>query len=134
MEKTNAEINIAIAMACGWTVENYGPEGRETLYWRLCHPNGTVRCDKCTGEKWSRLIFANMVPDYCNDLNAMHEAERTLTHAESKAYTSKLQNFVENTAGWPDFAVSVSAIVRATYFLEVINDQTRSSVSLGLGA
>jgi hypothetical protein len=49
---------IAIAEACGKTVVTY--EGlRDQLYWR---ENDTVL----------------KLPDYLNDLNAMHEAEKTL--------------------------------------------------------
>lgn len=49
------QINIAIAMACGITHRNqYG-----TLY--------------RTKDGWEYNC-----PDYCNDLNAMHEAEKTI--------------------------------------------------------
>jgi hypothetical protein len=45
------QINIAIAEACGWKEEEFGPSWYQS-------------CTK--------------MPDYCNDLNAMHEAEKRL--------------------------------------------------------
>lgn len=75
------EINVIIAEACGWEIENYGPKGYESLYWRLRKPNGEVirNTEECTGEEWSRTIFSHLVPRYTKDLNAMHEAENVLT-------------------------------------------------------
>lgn len=52
---TNHEINIAIAEACGVAHEDKWGSIYKT-------PHGYVRD----------------VPDYCNDLNAMHEAEKAL--------------------------------------------------------
>ena len=54
---TNQEINIAIAEACGWT--NFTPN---TIQYTARRADG----------KW------DLIPDYCNDLNAMHEAEKAL--------------------------------------------------------
>jgi hypothetical protein len=59
------QINIAIAEACGWK-----PAPRER--WEL---DGRV-------ERFS--------PDYCNDLNAMHEAEKVLTKEQLYNYGNKL--------------------------------------------
>ncbi len=81
---------IAIAEACGWKIENYGPAGYKTLYWRLRRPNGTIRVEDCTGEEWSRAIFGLMTPDYLNDLNAMHEAEKALSEKQQVWYLQKL--------------------------------------------
>ena len=52
---TNEQINAAIAEACGWKAK-----GKNWLT-----PNGTP-------------VFASDVPNYCADLNAMHEALKTL--------------------------------------------------------
>lgn len=51
---TNEQINRAIAEACGWN-------GRPVV-----HTDGK-------GSAWVREY-----PDYCSDLNAMHEAEKVL--------------------------------------------------------
>lgn len=87
---------IAIAEACGWKVENYGPKGYEKLYWRLRRPDGTIREDDCTGEEWSRAVFGCMTPNYLNDLNAMHEALKTL----------------DTLGEWMNFSFHLSCIVR----------------------
>jgi hypothetical protein len=59
---TDEQINVAIAEACGWEcivpdVWHHGPVG------------------------YSKGIpdVRTKIPDYCNDLNAMHEAEKVLT-------------------------------------------------------
>lgn len=64
---TNEQINIAIAETCGWT-----NVAHDTVF---------------SGRKIGRGIFGNspfggeyrLIPDYCADLNAMHEAEKVLT-------------------------------------------------------
>lgn len=64
---------IAIAQACGYKkslISDYGPYP----YWDA--PNG----DYLGGGSWFP------VPDFCNDLNAMHEAEKVLTDAQSCTY------------------------------------------------
>jgi hypothetical protein len=62
---TKEQINIAIAEACGWK-----PAPRER--WEL---DGRV-------EQFS--------PDYCNDLNAMHEAENHLPSDKKEDYWYQL--------------------------------------------
>ena len=57
---TNEQINIAIAQHLGWKVD----EERETHGFEPL-------TDGCR-------TYAKL-PDYCNDLNAMHEAEKVLT-------------------------------------------------------
>jgi hypothetical protein len=67
---TKEEINIAIAEACGWTdtkIVNYG----------------------------GKLMYGQTeVPDYCNDLNAMHEAEGVLTIDALTEYRVQLSMLV----------------------------------------
>ena len=63
---TDDEINIAIAEACGW---RFSP---------LAHIESKPFATMCwiapNGADWQM----QKLPDYCNDLNAMHEAEKTL--------------------------------------------------------
>lgn len=58
---TDQEINIAIAEACGWK---------------------HIYNDKLLQAEWispaGYSTWAHELPDYCNDLNAMHEAEKTI--------------------------------------------------------
>jgi hypothetical protein len=58
---TNEQINVAIAEACGWkAVWVRGDSG----FYKGFDNGAELRPD---------------LPDYCNDLNAMHEAEWSLT-------------------------------------------------------
>ena len=63
---TDDEINIAIAEACGW---RFSP---------LAHIESKPFATMCwiapNGADWQM----QKLPDYCNDLNAMHEAEQSL--------------------------------------------------------
>jgi hypothetical protein len=65
---------IAIAEACGWRFENYGTREFPNLYWRVFNPDGKLIEKDFTGADF-RAVY---VPDYLNDLNAMHEAEKTI--------------------------------------------------------
>ncbi len=66
---TNEQINIAIAEACGWTAcvfvesiklaKGFPPPNNPPIYGT--YENGMAQ-----------------LPDYCNDLNAIHEAEKRL--------------------------------------------------------
>jgi len=69
------EINIAIAEACGWKW-NY-----ETAGWH--GPDGRFETK-----------FDRKLPDYCHDLNAMHEAETVLYRDQPHSwqeYTDQLR-------------------------------------------
>jgi len=61
MNKTSQRITIA--ELCGWT--SHTIENSQIRYWR-----------PPKGDPWSHQ--AHQLPDYCNDLNAMHEAEKML--------------------------------------------------------
>jgi hypothetical protein len=64
------EINAAIAEACGWTGVN--------IYHRSGKPPK------------SDYIGNEFIPNYCLDLNAMHEAEKVLRGAEWDTYVDLL--------------------------------------------
>jgi hypothetical protein len=64
MGMIDEQINAAIAEACGWKLVTDDPN-YET-HW--LSPNGHMIA-----------VRPNIFPDYCNDLNAMHEAFKTLT-------------------------------------------------------
>jgi hypothetical protein len=72
---TEEQINIAIAEACGY-------EKHEEFYrWR----------DPQTKE----LLCWKSLPDYCNDLNAMHEAEKVFTYEEAEQFEDELCNICD---------------------------------------
>ena len=70
---TDEQINQRIAEACGWTGFN---------------PDNIPDCIQYTARrsdgKWG------LIPDYLNDLNAMHEAEKMLGQALYCRYIDKL--------------------------------------------
>jgi hypothetical protein len=66
---TNEQINIAIEEACGWQINKYKYLAKP--------PN----------EDWQ---YKDKIPDYCNDLNAMHEAQKMLNSEQWVAYGKEL--------------------------------------------
>lgn len=64
---TNEKINIAIAEVCGWRAGGKGKEWGEQQTLGV-PPNSS-------DGHWQHM------PDYCDDLNAMHEAEKTLDYS-----------------------------------------------------
>jgi hypothetical protein len=78
---TNEQINIAIAELCGWTdcvyveslklTKGFPPPNNPPIYGT--YENGMVQ-----------------LPNYLNDLNAMHEAEKMLNSEQWVAYGKEL--------------------------------------------
>lgn len=90
---------ICIAEACGWTCTEDG-------YWH--HPDLEMR---------KRLnLVAGCCPDYPNDLNAMNEAEKTLSHEQLLQYQRNLCNAV----GGGHYAIHATASQRAEAFIRTI--------------
>jgi hypothetical protein len=87
---TKEQINIAIAQACGIDIEKY-----------VMEEGG---------------INTSALPDYCNDLNAMHEAEKALTRNQHETYYKHL-NYNHNRRApiW-----HTTAAQRAEAFLKTI--------------
>lgn len=78
---TNEELNAEIAEYCGWRKireQDYQPFGtNEYIHGPSqvlvgIHPESDVDD-----------IEYEVIPDYCNDLNAMHEAEKTLSRGQN---------------------------------------------------
>jgi hypothetical protein len=88
---TDEQINAAIAEACGWRKE-------DGVY--VWHSNGI---DRTCWELW----------DWCNDLNAMHEAEKSLTYKQFENYLMELLDFI-------DEPILASARQRAEAFLRTL--------------
>lgn len=57
---TDKQINIAIAEACGWEIKEkeYLAKSPDVGWWK----------------------YLDAIPNYCNDLNAMHEVEKGIQH------------------------------------------------------
>lgn len=71
---TQEQINIAIAKACGWIEEEPWLNGRS-----------------CFSYKDNSISYGiEDIPDYYNDLNAMHEAEKIIPIESRFIYTSEI--------------------------------------------
>jgi hypothetical protein len=57
-------------------------------------------------------------PDYCDDLNAMHDAEKVLTYEQRRVYCGKLFNLPAKECESNTFA---TAAQRAEAFLRTLN-------------
>jgi len=113
------EQRIAIAEACGWLHPNnpecikrkkgtsYESRYKDSGGWWM-KPNG----DYTIGE---------YLPDYLNDLNAMHEAELTLTDEQWERYWHELNGIVLGVLYLP----RATAAQRAEAFLKTLNLWTK---------
>ena len=95
---------IAIAEACGWTdCEHIKRLG-------LCKgKHKEVRVQYDSGH--------SALPDYLNDLNAMHEAEKQLEAEDNHAYGCYCSELYEKYGN----TVSLTAAQRAEAFLKTLN-------------
>lgn len=95
---------IAIAEACGWT--------------HIAFNRGWIKAGD--GE------IQGVIPDFLNDLNSMHEAEKMLTHDQQVGYSVNMVrlttwNMPSSRAAWLDFTIAhATAAQRAEAFLETI--------------
>ena len=69
-------------------------------------------------KNFTKVIHAH-VPDYCNDLNAMHEAEKVLTLPQFWGYADQLKSIVDNSNGNASY-ISATASKRAEAFLKTL--------------
>lgn len=95
---------IAIAEACGWRATEAG--------WS--HPSLPPAAN----------VYGRMPPDYLNDLNAMHEAERVLTKDQQASYGELLLSAVPYNASGVHrdifLCAHATAAQRAEAFLRTI--------------
>ena len=108
---------IAIAEACGWQREKT-PFTRHSA--RIEGESGTV-CDNA----WWHPTIAGCTfspPDYLNDLNAMHEAEKVLTSEQNNEYIATLQTVCGSSVplAIAGSYVHATAAQRAEAFLRTI--------------
>ena len=97
---THQEINIAIAEHLGWHV-SYDPPHYQGLHPKLHQADDTPV----------------ELPDFCNDLNAMHDAEKVLVREQRFAYWHELNNIVMGTV----HVAFATAAQRAEAFLKTLN-------------
>ena len=78
----------------------------------IAEKHGTMRWSYALPKK----CVAASVPDYLNDLNAMHDAEKVLTSSQEKEYVNNLDWMSERWGG----TVFATAAQRAEAFLRAI--------------
>ena len=117
---TNEEIDIAIAEHCGWrNIKgiDYQPietdpyiDGPDQMFVGI-HPESDSNSDEYEA-----------IPDYCNDLNLMHEAMKTLSEEQVEKVWETLCDMIPfNSHSFRNGLVfDAPAKVRAEAFLRVI--------------
>lgn len=100
---------IAIAEACGWTAQER-PHFTGFTGWFTVTPTGSI-----VGHSKTNQINVAAVPDYLNDLNAMHEAEKVCIYAPHCAL-GMLYSAQPTIAGF----ISATAAQRAEAFLRTL--------------
>jgi hypothetical protein len=107
---TQEEQRVSIAEACGWKyVEGLNVSS-------LSHSGATSCADCWVCPKRGAGYGAYEPPNYLNDLNAMHEAEKVLTSEQVTSYVYLLESMNERWST-PAFA---TASQRAEAFLRTI--------------
>jgi hypothetical protein len=101
MTNKQIKINIAIAKACGWT--EIGQYTQAIDGWYGYEPENGLHFQ---------------VPNYCNDLNAMHEAERQMRSGDWTRYCQYLAEYGGGTVRF--VSVHATAQNRAEAFLRTI--------------
>lgn len=123
---TNEEINIVIAESVGWH-PHPDNDKRKQKFWTYGGggyglPNG---CDKRKAANppihdgaWENILG---LPDYCNDLNAMHEAEKVLTPEQLVDYCAFSLRVATGEGCVTDYKmIRATAAQRAEAFLKTI--------------
>lgn len=110
---------IAIAKACGWKLadENEIKERAGTAAWLL------EKGPWWRNAKEKTIATIETLPDYCNDLNAMHEAEKHVGMQEYPLREHYCLNLmaVKNNQVSPFPIWMTSAAQRAEAFLKTLN-------------
>ena len=102
---------IAIAEACGWTMFDAGPDSFGTHCEAHCN-------------RGQETILQRKLPDYLNDLNAIHQAEQTIPPDSFAVYLETLQRIIQSEHRFEIenrfAAFSATAAQRAEAFLKTI--------------
>jgi hypothetical protein len=93
---------IKIAEACGW---------------RIYKSNGIMYYERPGGNVYNHESSLSYLPDYLNDLNAMHEAEKVIPHDKGAEYARNLLKIVP----YGDWMHTTTAAKRAEAFLKTMN-------------
>lgn len=127
---------IAIAQACGINIRHCKgftkthAAARQGLSGEWRHFDTEEKADHWNAsfpsEHWRKEIYTlpSLLPDYLNDLNAMHEAEKTLSDLQWDLYGVYLGFYDKRPPAGPGVRVSIhlSAAQRAEAFLRAIGE------------
>ena len=103
---------VAIATACGWKCAGHPDQILATRGWEFAY-QFVIRP---TGE----LVTHNSIPDYLNDLNAMHAAEKVLNQMQSRANAYHLAESEQNETWASCHIWHQTAAQRAEAFLRTL--------------
>jgi hypothetical protein len=123
---TEQEQRIAIAEACGWkwyrrpATGPWADKPMRAMYHPLLVPDyvDTLKVADLTERQCNEVFLwrEGNIPDYLHDLNAMHEAEKTLRHPCEESYT--YVRHLEQICGWVPW--QATAAQRAEAFLRTL--------------
>ncbi len=99
---------IAIAETCGNKPHTPGALG--VPRW--------ISAEYETGDLGNGVVYLDELPDYLNDLNAMHEAEKVLGLMQRHHFANRVASSAD--AGWGFKALHATAAQRAEAFLRTI--------------
>lgn len=102
---TPEQQRIAIAEACGWRIKR-----RDITGFNVWEPDAKLPAQLCNN-------LENKIPNYLNDLNAMHEAERVLTSDLRIDYLEEVSAFTGSYGA----SLYATAAQRAEAFLRTLN-------------
>lgn len=107
---------IAIAEACGYSAsKNHGLIGG--FIGRA--PDGSRAWNSAGYDRGNAII--KICPDYLNDLNAMHKAEKVLTYSQVSDYVTHLRRFTPDENWTGCWGLHATAAQRAEAFLRTLN-------------
>lgn len=93
---------IVIAEACGWNQRLWDKDSRQ---------RPTTPALKWFGPSGHESRRPSYLPDYLNDLNAMHEAEKTLRDYAIGVYQDWINRIVPNS---PEYVGGLFAVIHAS--------------------
>jgi len=101
---------IAIAEACGWKRSDLRPS------W--CHPDNWSMAKNGSYEVW---VSQDKLPNYLNDLNAMHEAEELFySKADTLEGAERMRDYSKLLCRIAKYPLRATASQRAEAFLRTI--------------
>lgn len=116
-QMSDEQICVKIAELLGYRIQKTGKRGSNTRT-EIWKPDGSFGCLKAGVDNIAlTLALADVVPDYPHDLNAMHEAEMTLSPERRANFRNWLETLVSCV-----FAIHATARQRAEAFILTVTN------------